>query len=326
MPRVSVVIPAYNRAQTIERCLLSVCRQTVPAYEIVVVDDASSDDTCEIVERLAQTHGNIVLYRLAKRSGAQAARNHGIKKAKGDWIAFQDSDDEWVENKLELQLLEVDKYGHDPYLVVHGDAWRCDGITGEREYWRIPRMEGNTPVRTLLRSPGPLFPAFLTSKTALEKIGYLDESVPSYQEWDAAIRLAAVCRFIHLREPLFVYHLHGGDTISKDMARDLDGYRYIVNKHREGITAMFGANGYRAHVCINADRALRHGLPAKASEILHDVTGWTLSLQLLRSLAWLGIGRRSYVLITGSRPFVRLLKRLCTVEDGGLKVLSGQAI
>lgn len=326
MVRVSVVIPAYNRAQTIECCLLSVCGQSVPAYEIVVVDDASSDDTCEIVERLALTHQNIVLYRLSERSGAQAARNHGIKNAKGDWIAFHDSDDEWVQNKLELQLHEVEHHGYDPFLVVHGDAWRCDGVSGQREYWNIPRVEGNTPFRTLLGRPGPLFPSFLTSKAALEKIGYLDESVPSYQEWDTAVRLATVCRFIHLREALFIYHLHKGDTISKDMGRDLDGYRYIANKHREAITAMFGANGYRAHVCINADRALRYGLPDKARLILRDAPGWSLSLQVLRLLAWLGAGSRAYVVLSGSWPLSSLLRHLCIVDKSRFKRLPGQAI
>jgi glycosyltransferase involved in cell wall biosynthesis len=315
MTRVSVVIPAYNRAQTIERCLLSVCRQSVTPYEIIVVDDASTDQTCSIVEHLAATYSNIVLYRLMERSGAQAARNHGIRKAMGDWIAFQDSDDEWVGNKLELQLREVERYSCDPFLLIHGDAWRNEDADNDWRYWRIPTVDGSTPVVALLRGPGPLFPSFLTSKAALEHIGYLDESVPSYQEWDTAIRLAAVCRFVHLHEALFVYHLHAGETISKDMGRDLDGYGYIVNKHRQAIMEVLGVAGLRAHVGRSADRAMRYGLDREASAIMRDAPGWSLPLQVLRLLAWLGIGSQVYALLAGSPPLSSLLRRLWAVDN-----------
>ena len=93
MIRVSVVIPAYNRADTIGYCLESVCAQSYRTHEVIVVDDGSSDATAGIVNEFSSRDSMVRLCRSATRSGAQAARNVGIRHATGEWIAFQDSDD-----------------------------------------------------------------------------------------------------------------------------------------------------------------------------------------------------------------------------------------
>src|SRR5690348_5887803 len=96
--KVSVIVPAYNRAHTIRRCLDSALGQSISPHEVIVVDDASTDDTTSVVKSIS--HERLRLITMPARKGAQAARNVGIKNAKSDYIAFLDSDDEWLPEKL----------------------------------------------------------------------------------------------------------------------------------------------------------------------------------------------------------------------------------
>ena len=108
---VSVIIPAYNRAGTIERSVRSVLDQTVKELEVIVVDDCSTDQTESAV---LQIHDSRVRYdRLGEQSGACVARNRGVDLARGELIAFQDSDDFWKPEKLEKQLYALKEYGAD---------------------------------------------------------------------------------------------------------------------------------------------------------------------------------------------------------------------
>ncbi len=100
LPKYSVVIPAYNAAHTIEKTLDSVLAQTVPPSEILVVDDGSTDTTCDVVSR----YGDQVRLLMQDNAGPAAARNHGIRRASYDWIALVDADDTWLPEKSEIQL------------------------------------------------------------------------------------------------------------------------------------------------------------------------------------------------------------------------------
>lgn len=105
MPLVSVVIPTYNRAEFLPRAVESVLRQTVDDFELIVVDDASTDDTEAVVERFDDPRVEYV--RHGTNRGGSAARNTGIERSSGEYIAFLDSDDEWYPRKLERQVEEL---------------------------------------------------------------------------------------------------------------------------------------------------------------------------------------------------------------------------
>ena len=109
-PLVTVIIPTYNRAKTIERSINSVLSQSYSNLELIVVDDGSSDNTKSVVENIDDSR---VRYIWQNNSGACAARNNGINNARGEYIAFNDSDDTWKPNKLEKQLEVVTKTGAD---------------------------------------------------------------------------------------------------------------------------------------------------------------------------------------------------------------------
>lgn len=106
---VSVIIPVYNGEQTIKRAITSVLAQTYRHFEMIIVDDHSTDQTATIVSRLAKNDPRIKYYRNEKNKGVAETRNFGYSKASGEYIAFLDSDDEWKPRKLELQLLYIEE-------------------------------------------------------------------------------------------------------------------------------------------------------------------------------------------------------------------------
>lgn len=259
--RISVIVPAYNREKTIAYSLESILNQTHKPYEIIVVDDCSTDNTREVVLSICKKNNFSIKIRyvcLLRNSGAQAARNRGIKEAEGTWIAFLDSDDKWLMNKLELQMVALREINYSLMSVVHGDCLvdLCNGC--DATPWRLFNGATSDGVhRAMLAEPGPMFQAMLTSKLALETIGYLDEKVPSYQEWDTAIALSKHCKFIHLSEPLFVYYLHGGETISKDHRRDVDGYQYIIEKYKKDIQNFCGRSAWQNHIKVQIEKQVK---------------------------------------------------------------------
>jgi glycosyltransferase involved in cell wall biosynthesis len=257
-PLISVVIPAFNRQNTTSYCLDSVLAQTYRNLEVLVVDDCSTDSTVSIVGSHPDPRVRCVV--LEKHSGAQAARNRGILEAKSDWIAFQDSDDEWLPDKLEKQVSVLANADYDPWTFVYTNAFRFDKATGIRSIRLLPVVEGENQYSTLLQSPAPLYPTIITSKRALEKIGYLDEQVPSFQEWDTSIRLAKYCRIFHLREPLLVYHVGNSDAISGSRTKHVEGWHYIISKYESDIKKLCGEEVWQKLNIQLLGRCLSFGL------------------------------------------------------------------
>lgn len=255
--KISIIIPTYNRSQTIEYCVRSVLNQTYQNFEIIVVDDCSIDNTVEVAGKIKDDR--IKIFSLDKNSGAQVARNKGIKEADSEWITFLDSDDEYLPNKLELQIKELEKNKFDKYIVVHGNCNTLEYKSNKESYWQLPLVEDES-YKKLLSHPAPVFPAILTSKKALEEVGYLDENVPSYQEWETSIRLAKLCKFIHIQKPLFIYHLHSGETISKDLFRDFIGYQYILDKYKDEIIKECGDIVWQNHLKIQYNKILNENI------------------------------------------------------------------
>jgi glycosyltransferase involved in cell wall biosynthesis len=165
--RVSVVVPTYNRAELIQEAIESVLRQTTPVHELIVVDDGSTDSTCELV----RAYGDRAVLLRHDHRGAAAARNRGLARATGDWIAFLDSDDVWTPTKLEKQLQYLDR--HPQCGFVHAGYYEF----GEHE--RVvpapsPFVSGDHRVEHLLFAAG-----WICTSTALVR-----RSIPvTFREW-----------------------------------------------------------------------------------------------------------------------------------------------
>lgn len=246
-PLISVVIPAHNREKTIGYCIQSVLNQTYQNFEILICDDCSTDKTIGVVENFKDKR--IKLFKSDKKIGAQEARNTCIRNAEGDFIAFLDSDDEFLPDKLEKQVNILKENDFNKYLFIHSDGIVLNEETGEKTPFNLEKVEGDNCYPIYLEKSAVLFCAVLTSKQALEEIGLLDKNVPSYQEWDTAIRLSKICKVIFMPEASFIYHLHKGETISKNPVRELKGYDYIISKHKKEIKKYTNKTVWRNHLC-----------------------------------------------------------------------------
>lgn len=164
LPRISVVVPTFNRREFLAEALASVVAQTVPVAEIVVVDDGSTDGTAE---SLAAFPGLTCLRQ--ENRGIGAARNAGAARTSGEYLAFLDDDDLWVENKLERQLAE---FAARPEL---------DAVYGHAEHFITPGLDEDSRRRLAAKaaSVGPAFlpTALLIRRAAFDRVGPFDESL-----------------------------------------------------------------------------------------------------------------------------------------------------
>jgi glycosyltransferase involved in cell wall biosynthesis len=184
-PLVSVVIPTHNRAHLLGRAVNSVLRQTFVDFELIVVDDASADDTASVIGSL---HDQRIKYtRHELNLGAPAARNTGILSAQGDYIGLLDDDDEWYPEKLEKQVLKFSKVSEAAGLIYSGYEVRDSDGCLLRTY--LPEARGDVHLRLLLGttigSPTPLI-----RKACFQKAGLFDESLKSCQDWDMWKRIS----------------------------------------------------------------------------------------------------------------------------------------
>lgn len=263
---ISVIIPTFNREKTILDCIDSVLNQSFPVNEIIIVDDGSTDNIEEVV---ASLNNNLIkFFKLNKNAGAQTARNQGISKANSKWIAFLDSDDIWENNKLELQMKELEKVNFNIYTVIHGDCYCFDTTSNKKWIWNMPITESLCYDKLLLR-PSTLFPSLLVSKQALKEVDYLDENVKSFQEWDTSIKLAKICNFIHIQAPLFTYMLHTGETISKDNVKYIQGYLYILNKFKNDFYKYHGELKWKEKINSLKEKALKENIYEKVEYLFN---------------------------------------------------------
>jgi len=241
---VSVVIPTYNRAELVVRAVQSVLLQTYPDLEVIVVDDASTDDTQERIKILQQVDHRIRHFRHDSNRGAQAARNTGIEASMGEYMAFLDSDNEWCPRKLERQMALFSQKA-DSLGVVYCGYWKVsdDGDVLD-EY--VPRYRGLVYKQTLADWITDTS-ALVVRKDILEKIHGFDENIRAYQEWDLCIRLARECQFDFVPECLALYHQHALPSISKDHLSDAYGYLGVVDTYREEILCECGRRTLSEH-------------------------------------------------------------------------------
>lgn len=196
--KISVIIPTYNRSNRISRAIRSVLAQTFKDFEIIIVDDASNDNTEEIVK--AFNDARIKYIRHQKNCGAAASRNTGIKMAKGDFIAFLDDDDEWIPEKLEKQI-KIFQENESILGVVYCGYVRIDEETQKIIDDWYPTNKGNV-FKAVLSFGWMATPSLLIKKECFEKCGLFDEQLKIAEDGDLLIRIAKVYYFDYVPEVL----------------------------------------------------------------------------------------------------------------------------
>ncbi len=217
-PLVSVVIPVYNRVSTLERALRSVLMQCYDAIEVIVVDDGSTDGSQAVVQRVNDPRVQLVQH--DKNRGVSAARNTGIERANGAFLAFQDSDDEWLAGKLSAQVDCMNAAGEDCVLVyctkvVYG---RDEGRNfGDRRVACVPpagATDLSGDMRQALIHGTFISPQTMLMRTdAVRRMGGFDHRIYGSEEWDFCQRLAELGRFDFVDEPLVNTYIQN-DSIS----------------------------------------------------------------------------------------------------------------
>jgi glycosyltransferase involved in cell wall biosynthesis len=244
---ISVIIPTYNRAHLIGRAIESVLSQSMDDFEIIIVDDGSTDNTTEVIHYYSLLDKRIKYLSYYPNHGAQHARNYGIQHSQGDWIAFLDSDDELTQNSLSGRFSKVNNDKND---AIYSPGYQISMDSEEKKLFCDNKFEGNI-FSAILSSSFILFQGLLVKKSKLVEIGLLDESILSFQEWDTAIRLAKICSFSYYPDPAYIYHCeHSGETISKNSLRTALGYEQNVNKHMNDIITHSGLSSLKNHYSL----------------------------------------------------------------------------
>ena len=219
-PLVSVVIPSFNRAATVGNAIHSVLDQTWTNLELILVDDGSGDNTRQIVEAIGDLR---LRYVYQENAGACAARNNGVKLARGAYVAFHDSDDVWYPEKLEKQMAAMSSSGAD--IVICRMLMRCPDGSSVRYPKYIP--EGFVSPDDDLFGIGTQ--TILARKAAAEANSF-DASLPRYQDLEWMIRAVNQYRVYCLDEPLVDYVV-GADSISANPRKMYEALRLIHEKY-----------------------------------------------------------------------------------------------
>lgn len=210
MPKISVIIPTHNRASFVTGAIESVLAQTYKDFEIIVVDDGSTDDT----ETRVKEFGDQVLYIYQENKGPSAARNTGILNASGKYIAFCDSDDRFLPEKLEKQMRFIEYHPNCRFLYTwYYNVDNRGKITKTRKPIKCINKE-HLQYCLLTRKFTIRTSTVLLRKTCFKTAGLFNEKFWYSQDWDMWLRLAAYYRGYCLEEPLAEYCLHGDNRSS----------------------------------------------------------------------------------------------------------------
>lgn len=236
IPQVSIVLPTYNRCHTLTKSIKSVLNQSYSDFELIIVDDGSTDETKNLIMDFMRLDNRIRYLKLEKNIGVYKARNIGISIARGKYIAFQDSDDEWLPDKLMKQVLVLEKLPNDVGMI-----YCFMRAIDEKGNIRIMNKEIITPEtpnlhrKTLIyQCDGIDLQASLFRREVFETCGYFDENIKTTGDKEYLIRISKKFKFACINEPLVNYYSTSG-SLSKNRPEILKSYLYIFNKYYDEI-------------------------------------------------------------------------------------------
>tara|TARA_Y100001970_G_C14243085_1_gene866129 strand:- start:1241 stop:2077 length:837 start_codon:yes stop_codon:yes gene_type:complete len=208
--KISVIIPTFNRIDILNRAIDSVLNQSINPYDIIVVDDGSTDGTSDMIK---QKYKSIKLIQ-QKNSGVSAARNNGIKNAQGDWIALLDSDDEWKKNKLEEQVIKL--IDNPKYDFCHtNEIWIRNGIrvNQKKRHKKYGGFIFDKCLDICRISPSSV----LLNKNIFNHVGWFNNELPVCEDYDLWLRITADFEILFIDKPLIVKYGGHNDQLSQSV-------------------------------------------------------------------------------------------------------------
>lgn len=211
VPHVSVIIPTYNRAALLRQATESVLRQTYRDWEIVVVDDGSTDGTAAMMETLIRQEAGgaeRIRYLAQENQGKSAALNHGLKYAQGEWIAFLDSDDQWLPSKLEEQFYAIGQctprseacFTNARY--INNPALQTTAFERARRQYKKQRGVITNPAELIANPYGVFMQTLLVHSRIMKKVGEFDETLRVVHDVDIVLRIALETPLCFVNLPL----------------------------------------------------------------------------------------------------------------------------
>jgi glycosyltransferase involved in cell wall biosynthesis len=268
--KISVVIPAYNAAHFLPRCLKSVFAQTLKPDEVIVVDDGSTDNTAEIAAAL----GARVISR--RNGGLSAARNTGIQGASSEWIALLDADDMWAPEKLERQVACLRP---ETVLVYTGvRSFDDSGVRGER-----PAIDAIS-ARKMLRYCNPITPStVLVRREAVVQNGGFREDIRACEDWEMWFRLQRLGQFEAVSDPLTDYYVYP-NSLSANPEKMIEGLNRFIDTTL--VADLRGFHRWAWRHRIRAVQLCSAGLIARDNGLNREVQYMLQSLRAWPSPFW----------------------------------------
>ncbi len=280
-----MVLPTYNRESTLLRAVKSVLDQTYDDLELIIVDDCSTDGTEKLIKSVKDKRLKYV--KLHKNSGANTARNYGIKKAKGDYIAFQDSDDEWLPEKLARQYQEVSKSSTDVcfcrFIKIGKNSEEAIPEEGfilpdtKKEVWRKTFSGNFVSTQTLL-----------VKKDVLEHIKF-DEKLPRFQDWDFLIRVAKDYKISFVDDPLVNVYVQN-DSISKSNPKAIRALEKMSKKY----AAIFEQNPREKYAFLKAKCKILWNIGEDPKDVAKSCLRYKFDVKVFAILLLSSLGVRKY--------------------------------
>ncbi len=233
MPAVSVILPTHNRAYCLRRSIESVLNQSFADFELIVVDDCSSDGTPDILREIDDKR--VRCLHSAKQIGAGGARNYGIRAATTALLAFQDSDDQWYPDKLQRQLECLNQSSD--IGVVYSDMLRINS-DGSEALLDAPDVVNDSIVdptgdKYCVQQIG--IQSCLIKRSCVEQVGGFDESMPSLEDLELFIRLSRICKFKRIETPLVRYYESEG--LSSNLVVHAKSRQMLLQIYKDQIMA-----------------------------------------------------------------------------------------
>jgi glycosyltransferase involved in cell wall biosynthesis len=223
---VSVIVPVYNRAHLVTETVASILAQTYRNIEIILINDGSTDSSLEVIQALQQENPDVLRIIDQENQGQTIARNQGIKEARGKYIAFLDSDDLWLPDKIEHQIPLFDQgvglvYGGVEFINESGETTGFDPCD--------PSVQGNIYPHLLVKNRMTGGSVVVLSE-ALAKVGLFDPEFKAAENWDLWLRICKEYQARLVNKPVVKYRLHQ-NNMSKDVMLMQDAKQQIMEKH-----------------------------------------------------------------------------------------------
>lgn len=269
-PKVTVVIPTYNRSDLLPRAIKSIQNQTYQNYELLVVDDASTDNTDELMEQFISD--KIKYIKLDENVGQCIARNKASEKATGEYIGFLDSDDEWLPEKIEKQIKLFQNSPVENVGAVYCGFIEKDEVLNKTEVINRDNLRGHIYDRFLSGFCPSTTSMFLVKMEAYRKVNGFDGELITFVDYDLWLRISkAGYGFDYVDEPLIVKYEHQGDQMAKNLDKRLKGLSQFLGKWGDEIKRVAGKGTYQKFKRAKVEVVVKSMLEKASGDYRKDI-------------------------------------------------------